>query len=49
MTAIAEQLRQRRRKMVKDLGGKVLWSLERMMTKFSKVSTEPFLDPYQFE
>jgi len=49
MTAIAEQLRQRRRKMVKDLGGKVLWNLERMMTKFSKVSTEPFLDPYQFE
>lgn len=35
--------------MVKDLGGKVLWNLERMMTKFSKVSTEPFLDPYQFE
>lgn len=49
MAAFIEQLRQRRRKMVKDLGGSVLWGLERMMGRFSKVSTEPFLDRKQFD
>lgn len=49
MSTIIEQLRQKRRQAVKDLGGSVLWTLERMMSRFSKVSTAPFLDPKQFE
>lgn len=49
MAALTEQLRKKKRKMVMDLGGKVLWNLEKMMTKFSKIPTTPFLDPHQFE
>ena len=49
MPSIIERTKKKKRKMVKDLGGKVLWNLERVMTKFSKIPTTPFLDPYQFD
>lgn len=49
MPSIIELAKKKKRKMVKDLGGKVLWNLERVMTKFSKIPTTPFLDPYRFD
>lgn len=49
MARLAEQLRNKKRKFVKDLGGKVLWNLENMMNRFSKVPTTPILDSRQFE
>jgi beta-hydroxylase len=49
MSPFIDQLRKKKRKFVKDLGGNVLWKLERFMAKHSKVSNAPFLDPYQFE
>ena len=41
--------KQFRKKLVKDLGGKALWSIEKLMGKYSKVPTTPYLDPSQFE
>lgn len=49
MKSFIEKFRKKRRNFVKDLGGKVLWKLENIMTKYSKVPNDPFLDPYQFE
>jgi beta-hydroxylase len=40
--------KQRRKKFVKNLGGKVLWNIEKVMEKYSKVPTTPFLDPSRF-
>lgn len=40
--------KKKRKKLVKDLGGKVLWNIEKMMEKYSEVPTTPFLDPSQF-
>ena len=40
--------KKRRKKLVKDLGGKALWSIEKLMAKYSQVPTTPFLDPAQF-
>ena len=36
-------------RMARKLGGKALWSLERFVTKASKVPNTPILDPEQFE
>jgi len=41
--------KQKRKKLVKDLGGKALWSIEKLMEKYSKVPTTPFLDASQFD
>ncbi len=49
MSSFIDQVRKKKRKFIKDLGGRVLWKLEKIMTNYSKVSTEPFLDPYQFD
>ena len=49
MSTFIEQFKKKRRNFVKDLGGKVLWKLETIMTNYSKVSTAPFLDPDNFE
>ncbi|MGD8428108.1 MAG: aspartyl/asparaginyl beta-hydroxylase domain-containing protein [Balneolaceae bacterium] len=40
--------KQKRKKLVKDVGGKVLWTIEKVMEKYSKVPTTPFLDPSDF-
>jgi len=49
MLTIIDRARMKRRKFIKDLGGNVLWKLERIMAKYSKIQDTPFLDPYQFE
>lgn len=49
MERIALTFKQKRKKLVKDLGGKTLWSIEKVMEKYSQVPTTPFLDPGQFE
>lgn len=41
--------KQKRKRLVKNIGGKALWSIEKIMEKYSKVPTTPFLDPGQFE
>lgn len=41
-------LQQLRRRLVKDLGGKALWTLEKLISRYSLVETSAFLDPYQF-
>ncbi|MDX1671817.1 MAG: aspartyl/asparaginyl beta-hydroxylase domain-containing protein [Balneolaceae bacterium] len=48
MKSLRQTLKKRKKKLVKDLGGKFLWSLERMVEKYSKVPTTPLLDPYRF-
>lgn len=49
MEKIALTFKQRRKKLVKDLGGKTLWSIEKVMETYSQVPTTPFLDPGQFD
>ncbi|MGK7370147.1 MAG: aspartyl/asparaginyl beta-hydroxylase domain-containing protein [Candidatus Halalkalibacterium sp. M3_1C_030] len=49
MSTLIDQVKTKKRKFVKDLGGNVLWKLERIMTKYSRVSNAPVLDSYQFE
>lgn len=43
------EFKKRRKKLVKDLGGKALWSIEKLMERYSEVPTTPFLDPEQFK
>lgn len=45
----ASTFKKKRKKFVKDLGGKALWRIEKIMEKYSNVPTTPFLDPSQFE
>lgn len=42
-------MRRLRRKVIMEVGGKALWTLERAITKTSRVPTTPFLDPRRFE
>lgn len=49
MRNIASTFKNKRKKLVKNLGGSVLWKIEKMMEKYSKVPTTPFLDTWQFE
>lgn len=44
----APTLKQKRKKLIKDLGGRILWSIEKIMEKYSNVPTTPFLDSSQF-
>ncbi|MDX1672319.1 MAG: aspartyl/asparaginyl beta-hydroxylase domain-containing protein [Balneolaceae bacterium] len=46
---LAETIKKKKKKLVKDLGGKALWAIEKIMSKYSKVPTTPFLDPEQFD
>lgn len=48
MELLSKRLRKRKRKLVKDMGGKVLWNLESFMTHFSKLPDLPLLDPNEF-
>lgn len=41
-------IRQARRRVVNKIGGRVLWSLEKIIEKGSAVPTTPFLDPAAF-
>ncbi|MDX1636727.1 MAG: aspartyl/asparaginyl beta-hydroxylase domain-containing protein [Balneolaceae bacterium] len=43
-----KSFQQVKRKLVKDWGGKLLWSIEKVMEKYSEVPTTPFLDPELF-
>jgi len=47
--SFSETFKKKRKQLVKDLGGKALWTIEKLMSKFSKVPTTPFLDPYEFD
>jgi len=49
MSNAMDTLRQKRKQLVKDFGGKALWAIEKIMSKYSKVPTTPFLDPGEFE
>lgn len=40
--------KQKRKKLVKDMGGKLLWTIEKIMKKYSQVPTTPFLDSKDF-
>jgi len=40
--------KQKRKKLVKDFGGKILWTIEKMMEKYSEVPTTPFLEASDF-
>jgi len=48
MENVMTSLGKKRKKLVKDLGGKALWSIEKIMEKYSEVPTTPFLDPSDF-
>ncbi len=41
-------LKEKRRKLVKDWGGKALWTIEKVMEKYSNAPTTPFLDSADF-
>jgi len=43
------ELNNKKNDLVRKLGGKLLWSLERFVKVASKVPTTPFLDPYIFD
>lgn len=49
MTSVVENIRRKKKKLVKDLGGKLLWSLEKMTETYSAVPTTPFLDYDDFK
>ncbi|HKK47204.1 MAG TPA: aspartyl/asparaginyl beta-hydroxylase domain-containing protein [Balneolaceae bacterium] len=48
MSNATMSFKQKRKKIVKDFGGKLLWGIEKIMEKYSKVPTTPFLDPTEF-
>lgn len=49
MEATSNSFREFRRRIVKDWGGKALWTIEKVMERYSEVPTTPFLDPAQFQ
>lgn len=49
MNRLTDTIKKKRRNMVKDVGGKILWSLERLVERYSRVPLTPILDREQFE
>lgn len=48
MFSAIHQIKKKKRKLVKDAGGKILWGLENIIDRYSRVPITPLLDPSQF-
>jgi len=49
MISTIHKIKKKKRNLVKDAGGKILWGLESIIDRYSLVPTTPLLDPYQFQ
>ena len=49
MFSAIHQIQKKKRKLVKDAGGKILWGLESIIDRYSLVPTTPLLDPCRFQ
>ncbi|MGF1670257.1 MAG: aspartyl/asparaginyl beta-hydroxylase domain-containing protein, partial [Balneolaceae bacterium] len=43
------QNKKEKSRLIIRLGSKALWAFEKIIAKYSKIPTTPFLDPYQFD
>lgn len=49
MNIVMTSYKEKKRRLIKNLGGKALWSLEKLIAKTSKVENTPFFDSHLFE
>ncbi|HKK44816.1 MAG TPA: aspartyl/asparaginyl beta-hydroxylase domain-containing protein [Balneolaceae bacterium] len=49
MGKLSQRIKEKKRKAVKDLGGTILWNLEKLVERNSKVPTKPILDTADFD
>jgi len=48
MTAHKSKFQEKKHKLIKDIGGKALWTLEKLIAKTSKIPNTPYFDPDLF-